>query len=89
VPNRILGEMLVGVVTGFKYGVIGAIVSKIIVAVISLLLFSTASREVIDILFIPSFRFKAKDHIVSEFIGKNSIPFIQIEELVSLVPDKV
>jgi hypothetical protein len=55
-PERICGEMFVGETTVFKVGASGALVSNIIVVVIDALLFPAASREVIEILLVPSER---------------------------------
>ena len=51
--------MLVGEITGFRVGVSGTIVSKVISAVTVVLLLPAASHVVMDILLLPSDKSKA------------------------------
>jgi hypothetical protein len=56
VPERVWGETFVGETTASKAGAPGAHVSNIIVVVIDEHSFPTMSREVIEILLVPSER---------------------------------
>jgi len=47
------------------------------------------SREVIEILLTPSGRLKEYDQFTDESRGTASTPLIQIEELVSLLPERI
>ncbi|MBA7552198.1 hypothetical protein ES705_44753 [subsurface metagenome] len=56
VPERVWGEMFVRETTASKVGAAGALVSNMIVVVIGVLSLPAASREVTEILLVPSVR---------------------------------
>ena len=56
VPDKVWGEMFIGETISSKVGAAGLIVSNTIISVTAVLSLPTTSREVIEILLVPSER---------------------------------
>ena len=89
VPVIVCELVLVGLVTALMVGMVGAVVSRVIDAVTTELMLPAWSLDVTDILLTPSVKVTEEDHVVALFSATARVPFIHMELLASLVPDRV
>ena len=88
VPVIVCELILVGLVTGSMVGIAGGVVLSVIDAVTAELTLPAWSLDVTDILFTPSVKFTEQDHVVALFSATTCVPFIHMELLASLFPDR-